>query len=552
MGRTVVCHNNDDGASDDGRRTLKISRKLLNGCNVAGKTSVPRKLRTDLKKPSHLTHEDESPEKNIVKKFKRDVVLNSSPGKSFSGPMTKDEQEVVEVLFAMASMFPDSGSNQDAHCRHVSAQTDQLVLSDPMECSIKAEGTKRDSDLSVHSMEKEALSTSVNERKHGEETKSSVPTEELVINKITLQDKQSSEEPAKKEEPSTGSWFRSERSSSKTVGIDSGSCSLFGSQQPAETMQAFNRDAPKCESGLASCSRWQLLYPSFVKGVADKALPAWSIGLQMISNGSCNPQQTSTSKMPAWIDATDHSLKLTCKGANHLKASRNTSTRIPWKRCAAHVGIGYLIQELKGRDTKGSASMQYIHMNPEMDVNMGFRTQASLLKLRTSGLNGVILANAAEGKHEPMFNEFKGCLPCLEMIPKENNLQNLHSMVSKPEQQVYDFLSLSSGKNDIDPNSGGSTARTANMFGMSSYLSTDPVSTQGTHKALPTLNNHYSPHVNQASAAESQQLRLQLPIFLGSSGSTLHRKALVFCRRSSSNCNSRCFGLPRLITRACK
>ncbi|KAI4366319.1 hypothetical protein MLD38_022207 [Melastoma candidum] len=459
MGRTVVCHNNDDGEGE-GRKRLKLSRKLLNGCNVAGKATVPRKLRTDLKKPSLLTHEDESPEQNGVKKFKRDVVLNLSPGKSLSGPMTKDEQEVAEVLFAMASMFPDSGSDQDAHCRHVSAQTDQLVLSDAMEGSIKAEGMEPVSDLSLHSMKKEALSISGNKRKHGEETKVFIPSKEPVINKINLQDKQSSEEPAKQEEPSAGSRFRSERLS--PVGL-----------YP------------------------QLSYPNFVKGVADKALPAWSIGLHMISNGSCNPQVTR-------IDTTAHSRKLTCKGTSHSKASRNIIARIPWKRCATHVGIGYLIHELKGRDTKDSAK-------PEMDADVGLRTQASLLRSRTSGLNGVALANTTEVKYEQTFNEFKGGIPCLEMV-------------YKPPQKVYDFLSLSSGKNGIDPNTGGIRTRTANMHGMSSYLSINPVSKQGAHKAMPTTNNHCFTHVNEASAAEPRQVRLQLPILVGSSGLTLPQK----------------------------
>lgn len=52
--------------------------------------------------------------------------------------MTKDEEEVAEVLFAMAGMFPDKETGHDDRSMHGSAPTEKSVLSEAMECSIPA------------------------------------------------------------------------------------------------------------------------------------------------------------------------------------------------------------------------------------------------------------------------------------------------------------------------------------------------------------------------------------------------------------------------------
>ncbi|TKY57633.1 hypothetical protein E2542_SST14683 [Spatholobus suberectus] len=105
-------------------KRFKVHKNFLNDCNGA---SVPRKLRSatkkrgresmllDSEKVTHKMDGIESFEKDSVKKSKVSVKQGMrrdwSPREGLSGPITKDEQEVAETLYALAGMFPDNASN---------------------------------------------------------------------------------------------------------------------------------------------------------------------------------------------------------------------------------------------------------------------------------------------------------------------------------------------------------------------------------------------------------------------------------------------------------
>ncbi|KAI4389969.1 hypothetical protein MLD38_002129 [Melastoma candidum] len=459
----VVGVNNDDGPHGNVKR-LKLSKKSLNGCKVAGKTSVPRKLRTAMKKrgceypsptstimekPCNSTLEDRPPKQNGDKKSKKDANLNWSPRKSPCVPMTKDEKEVAEILFAMPSMFTAKET------RHYSAQASKVVWSEVKECSAPAlEGRRIESDMGALLMTHEVVSTSVNDGKHGEETKRVMNEDESVIQRTYMQTKHVCEESNQCEEPlpRLGREMSNDKMQiSCSVGFNSGPCIGFGSQQPRETMPAFDRGTPEFTNGLASCHGSQLQCPGIFKGFAGEDSCAWPFGVTIISNERSNPQQMSISKMPAWIDATVHYRNPSSRGLNHSKASENAVGRISRKRCATHVWIGYLIQELKGEGDKGSASMIQMYKKQEMNADRELHMQASLSRLRNFSSNSVSLANHMEAKHKQTPAEVKKGIPFLE-TPKETQFRDLFPEIYKQDKQVFDFLSLSNGEGGFDAN----------------------------------------------------------------------------------------------------
>ncbi|XP_022756621.1 uncharacterized protein LOC111304309 [Durio zibethinus] len=109
-------------------KRFKVPKKFFGECNAVDHASVPRKLRSAMKKRGH---ESISPPLSDSMKLNHTLVgvelhkkdgakkhkLNLKQGESdrstkatVSGPITKDEEEVVETLYALAGMFPDGES----------------------------------------------------------------------------------------------------------------------------------------------------------------------------------------------------------------------------------------------------------------------------------------------------------------------------------------------------------------------------------------------------------------------------------------------------------
>ncbi|GMP31531.1 hypothetical protein CsSME_00005703 [Camellia sinensis var. sinensis] len=122
---------------DEIRNTTSISKrfrfpqKVFHECNTVDHASIPRKLRLrnysftfttmkkrnlesisppfpDKKETNHGTNGVELPG---IKKSRLNVVQPEDLDGSPSRPITKDEEEVVETLYALANMFPNNNKN---------------------------------------------------------------------------------------------------------------------------------------------------------------------------------------------------------------------------------------------------------------------------------------------------------------------------------------------------------------------------------------------------------------------------------------------------------
>ncbi|KAG5147287.1 hypothetical protein JHK82_014168 [Glycine max] len=115
-------------------KKFKLPIKFLKDCNGVDHASVPRKIRSggdfiyveltavkkrgresffgDSEKVNHRMNGMESPQKDGIKKSKKQRTPGWSTRQVSPGPITKDEEEVVETLYALAGMFPsDKASN---------------------------------------------------------------------------------------------------------------------------------------------------------------------------------------------------------------------------------------------------------------------------------------------------------------------------------------------------------------------------------------------------------------------------------------------------------
>ncbi|KAJ6306343.1 hypothetical protein OIU78_021623 [Salix suchowensis] len=111
------------GVASTNNKRFKLPRKFLDDCDGVDHATVPRKLRSamkkrnresisppfpDSKKPDHPNCGVEAPKRVGLKKSRLNVKQPSSDwsgNQSVCGPITKDEEEVVETLYSLAGMF---------------------------------------------------------------------------------------------------------------------------------------------------------------------------------------------------------------------------------------------------------------------------------------------------------------------------------------------------------------------------------------------------------------------------------------------------------------
>ncbi|CAL5357019.1 unnamed protein product [Camellia sinensis] len=102
-------------------KRFRFPQKVFHECNTVDHASVPRKLRSAMKKRNRESISPPFPDKKEtnhgangvelpgIKKSRLNQPedLDGSP----SRPITKDEEEVVETLYALADMFPNNNKN---------------------------------------------------------------------------------------------------------------------------------------------------------------------------------------------------------------------------------------------------------------------------------------------------------------------------------------------------------------------------------------------------------------------------------------------------------
>lgn len=523
-------------------KKLKLPKKLLGDCNAVDKASVPRKLRSamkkrnceslsptlpDSKKTSHSVRGGESHKKNGVKKFKKERNPGWSPRAAISGSITKDEEEVAEALYALAGISPNNATNdntfggdslKDGHCGAVPEVTENSTLS-------KVAQGELDSDV---------LAARDNDEKSSKETTKTISlsepnlTEQPVLpGSADHLDGSNSITEAKLQE--TPPWSKSEQSCEKLHSA----CGLsftteFGLayrfKQPDEMAPSVSLGKQENNYPMAAITGNQLEHRDMFKNSKNDCT-TWSLCTSSTNSNEANILLRSRPvKIPPWLDAaacfTKPGSVNTCLSTQ--KVFPTPADKRPWKRCAAHVQICHLIRLLQTEKSKDSL------LQPKKIKQDEDRKREQFAQTSLNGFNGGFSASGIESYTQRRIDEVRS----VALLPT-NHIQDRQvacppSIVPKSEKLTFDFLSLSAGGGGVNSRNTSGSAGRVDKSEARSQLSF-PFVDSLTQRHISTGQNHYlSTYCDQLSAVALQQGQMQLPGFLGSSGSPSVLNGLMF------------------------
>ncbi|KAH9759066.1 hypothetical protein KPL71_016887 [Citrus sinensis] len=525
-------------------KRFKLPKKLFDDCNGVDHSSIPRKLRSavkkrnpesmspplpDSKKLNHTVGEMESLKKDGLKKSKLNIVKQGSSDwsqKEVIGPITKDEEEVVETLYAMAGMFPENDSVNNSKLESSPSEAKPPALREHRESCTPA---VKDSAVT-----KEELGSTFPLR----------TSEAAPLSNVESSQKETAKTSAEVEE----------KPDSKSFHVKTDSCVPpvnVHSTMPLLAKREHNSDEPLCnpvtfqvlpepcrDSGLT------LAYSLF------KGLALWP-GLSpmvLLGAGSSGPSLQST-KIPAWLDAAvgaskPYSLE---NGPSTRKVFKGATTNRSLKRCAGHVYISRLIRDLQMPENKEKSHLQCNQLKPPDE---GQRQETHMViydfdKTR-KGLNGVISVNSI-GSTTAERNSSEARSGILQhkrlhhdqlQTATESGLQTLQKQVSSTiydqlqtatesglqtlQKQSFNFLSLSAGglgaedtnsfsrtrNNALEPSS---EFQVSHLHSLPQHQNFMPIAMPQTH-----YTSSYPDKISTSGTGSTQQVKLQLPSYLSS------------------------------------
>ncbi|GLT92011.1 hypothetical protein SLE2022_098700 [Rubroshorea leprosula] len=519
-------------------KRFKIPKKFFDDRNVVNHASVPRKLRSAMKKRNIKSVSPPLPdskrlnnvpggEKDVVNKRKLNLKksdLEWSRKLSVSGPITKDEEEVVETLYALAGMFPD---NDTVDKNKLDGESLEGKPSAPQEMV--------ESAPNAIEVEKDASSV------FPPEAAKAIPSANLEISpneaaKINSFNGSSTEEQL--DLPDNKRFHMEPDSSIPQVSLNT-SISLLAKtessdKKPPSILGNFHSWLePSLETGLKP-PKQQLTIPTERK--LEVAVGATSIEVQLaqehviketrknvpLGGGNHGPSKSSGAKIPAWLDAAIcPSRASSSKNATSAgKVSEVTTYRNPMKRCVAHVYICRLIQSLQMPESKDTVPLEHIDLKHHEGLKHAVVMPHNDFNGVTNGINGTLSIILTSNRNP---NEAGSCSqPQHKRLRQDEPQDNQASGMHTSHKQTYDFLSLSAGgggeeiKNSSNKRGNAFETLSHHQF---SYLHSLPQHQSLMCFPLPQARSTSSAYLDQfsvAAASAQQQGHLQLPPYLTS------------------------------------
>lgn len=532
-------------------KRFKLPKKLFDDCNGVDHSSIPRKLRSavkkrnpesmspplpDSKKLNHTVGEMESLKKDGLKKSKLNIVKQGSSDwsqKEVIGPITKDEEEVVETLYAMAGMFPENDSVNNSKLESAPSEAKPPALREHRESCTPA---VKDSAVT-----KEELGSTFPLR-----TSEAAPSSNV--------------ESSQKETAKTSAEVE-EKPDSKSFHVKTDSCVPLvnvHSTMPLLAKREHNSDEPSCnpvtfqvlpepcrDSGLEQSTQETSLTgkPELAVGSTtlrseqvqqDTATESRRNGLALwpglspmvlLGAGSSGPSLQST-KIPAWLDAAvgaskPYSLE---NGPSTRKVFKGATTNRSLKRCAGHVYISRLIRDLQMPENKEKSHLQCNQLKPPDE---GQRQETHMViydfdKTR-KGLNGVISVNSiGSTTAERNSSEARSGILQHKRLHHDQLQTATESGLQTLQKQSFNFLSLSAGglgaedtnsfsrtrNNALEPSS---EFQVSHLHSLPQHQNFMPIAMPQTH-----YTSSYPDKISTSGTGSTQQVKLQLPSYLSS------------------------------------
>ncbi|KAK7321805.1 hypothetical protein VNO77_32759 [Canavalia gladiata] len=520
-------------------KRFKLPKNFLNDCNA----SVPRKLRSatkkrgrelvllDSEKVMHKMNGIESPKKDSVKKSKVSVKqVMRAEWSQREGPITKDEEEVAETLYALAGMFPDNGSNHS-----ISRELDEESLPDNNNSSVL-----QDLEDNVGaSLEASATAQgAIHETSPGEASKISCLNEGVGQDQLDFPESVKFLMPSHSTSPAinlqTMPVMVKRENSNKVALHDSELCLAMGLNLPTQSRISQNEVKPDVELEAAIEQRQQQHMINEQKG--NEGLALWP----NLSAGAPTGQaylQSSATKAPDWLEAAISASKQdlvetsTCSSSGR-KGSEVVIHKSSWKRCAAHVHISHIIQSL-GVPKKQVIKETELYENHQMRAHDGSKCEVLLEVPNINGMRNGVTSSTVRKPHENKNAVLQQ--QCHVRKPHENKNAVLQQQchyrdisqaaptpgVYGPQNQNFNFLSLSSGSNglkvdNIDYNKVGSRLEPLSKLQVHHFQSLAQKQQHGVMQ-IPTAQSHYpsTSYLDQLTVA-GPQVRLQQHHYYGS------------------------------------
>ncbi|KAL9395537.1 hypothetical protein Peur_009790 [Populus x canadensis] len=453
------------GIASTSNKKFKLPRKLIDDCNGV----VPRKLRSAMKKRNRESVSPPFPDSKKlshthggVESLKRDGLKKlglkvTQPGPDWSskqsvcGPITKDEEEVVETLYSLAGMFANNEEpKNDCKLGNASLDASRSTLQERSESdSPIIEAVKED----LNSICLPRIDEAAEETWHVETAKVDCLNE-----------------------PSFQEWPT--LSSDKVQG-ELGSCvaqvnlpTMFAKQEELKPLcDSFNlfiapeqyqdtvkvKQSTQLETSLerkpdialgltATVSQQDQRHTICQSKTNGPAL--WPGLSSTVSSGACNygsSSQSSATKFPSWMDtdcgATRPSSFQKCSSTG--KASKVNTGKRSWKRSSTHVYISRLIRVLQIPESRDSLPLHLNQLRPHDILRQGVFMTINNFNGNRNGLNGATPSRAI-----------------VNMTDKNSNQrQRLHQDqpqtppgVYNSQKQTFNFLSLSTGGGSLEAN----------------------------------------------------------------------------------------------------
>ncbi|XP_039026853.1 uncharacterized protein LOC120160512 [Hibiscus syriacus] len=523
--------------SESTTKRFKIPRKISDNSNVVDHASVPRKLRSSMKKrgdeavsphspysnkQNGSLNEAESHRKDGPKKPK----LNLKQGQPYrskkaivSAPITKDEEEVAETLYALAGMFPDDDS----------MEVRSLVSPEMEESPVALLEVKKDDPSSVQAAT--VVPSSTMDESSNEADKLDPLNEPYTREQPGL--------PASKKlhfkhnstisemRTDTGIlFFKSKPDAEKSCihgdrGVLSESSLIAGLKQPKQKVTNLFQRKTEMEFGVMDVeSRGHM-----IRELGKNGLALWPSLPSIVPLAPRSPSSSRSvaNTIPKWLDAANYGPQ-TCSletGSSSEKVLKITGDRNAMKRSATHVYISRLIHSLQMQGNKDGILQQ----PPWLKPNVGSKQTSLWYPNNCSNIRNAITGNvpgSTSGNTATDRNSYEarsGIIPSQKMLQLEQPRTVSASGMNTSKGQSFDILSLSAGGVGIDANSNSSEV--CNAMGSTSQLQVPHLHLNPQHQSLMPFSISPTDYTSSAcmdhlsTATETPQVYLQLPQYHG-------------------------------------
>ncbi|RDX93621.1 hypothetical protein CR513_24085, partial [Mucuna pruriens] len=523
-------------------KKFKLPRKFVKDCNGVDHASVPRKIRTavkkrgresvlgDSEKVNHRMNGIESPQKEGIKKSKKQRSPGWSTRQVLPGPITKDEEEVVETLYALAGMFPgNNGSNAKSELESESLPENSTVLQDQEEsqsanATVEASGTTQDAgEGSPKGCRKiSSLDETIGQEQIDipESAKFLVATHSTVP-KINMQ-----VVPVMVRSENGGKVASRDSELSLEMGLNVPTqphISHFGRKSDVEFQTAGGIDCKQeqhiikyqKETGMLEDEMY--LLPAKVQHCGQACLRLHQLGLVLLI---CRSQihsplfilfWSSAAKAPDWLNtaigASKQDLMESCSSSG--KISEIVSHKKSWKRCAAHVHISHLIRSLEVSKRQVGKEHELYDECHQMRAHQGSKCGVLMeaqdlnwLRSGNSSATGTVHSATTSNSRETKNGILQhGLYHHISQAPPTPGVYG-------PQKQSFNFLSLSTGGSELKVNESFNRGE-SKLEPLSKSQVPYFQSLQQQHGLMPIQSPYASTFLDQLPGVGGPQVRVQ-------------------------------------------